>query len=99
VATVMVMRWPGISTSDYQEARGKVKWEENVPEGALFHVAWQDGDALRVVDVWESAEDFNRFVEDRLMPVVKGEMGIESDPEVELFDTYAVFNPAAVAHA
>jgi hypothetical protein len=99
VATVMVMHWPGISTAVYQEVREKVGWEEDVPDGARFHVAWQDGDAMRVVDVWDSAEQFERFVRERLMPVVKGQMGVQSEPDVELHEAYAVFDPAAPAAA
>jgi hypothetical protein len=32
-------------------------------------------DGFRVVDIWETAEDFDRFVNGRLMPVVAGEDG------------------------
>ncbi len=32
------------------------------PLGRISHTAWLDGDVLHVVDVWESEEDFNRFV-------------------------------------
>ncbi len=33
--------------------------------------------------MWETAEDFNRFVERRLMPVVQ-EIGIEGEPDVTI---------------
>jgi len=42
--------------------------------GCLSHTAWQEESGLRVFDVWESAEAFQRFGE-RLMPVV-AEVGL-----------------------
>jgi len=92
---VMQMHWPEITVDEYEEARRRVGWETAVPEGALFHVAWFGDDGFHVVDVWESGGDFDRFVNDRLMPVVAGEMGITSQPNVSITPTQAVFNPAS----
>ena len=95
--TVMLMRWAGVTAEQYEEARSRVDWEGNPPDGAVLHVAGIDGDAVRVTDVWESAEQFERFVEERLMPVVK-EIGIEGEPEVRFYPVQSIFNfkvPAA----
>src|SRR5205085_6854499 len=59
MATVMEMKWPSISRDDYERAREAVNWEGDVPQGAIFHVAWFE-DGLRVLDVWESQQDFER---------------------------------------
>jgi hypothetical protein len=66
--TVMLMRWGGVTPEQYEDARSRVDWENDVPDGAVLHVAGFDGDDLRVTDVWETAEQFQRFVEERLMP-------------------------------
>jgi heme-degrading monooxygenase HmoA len=91
----MLMRWPGLTLDQYEEAREKVRWEEETPAGANFHVVGRDGDDLRVVDIWDSAADFQRFVDERLMPVIH-EMGIESEPEVRFYDVHRVFAPHGV---
>jgi len=96
--TVMLMRWKGVTEDQYEEAREKVDWEGNVPDGAMLHVACFDDDGLRVTDVWDSADDFNRFVEERLMPAVQ-EIGIEGQPDVEFHELHAVFNPRVPAAA
>jgi hypothetical protein len=93
MSVVMQMHWPEISVADYEEARKRVRWEQDVPAGAIAHVAWAADDGLHVVDVWESAEDFEAFVNDRLMPVVRGELGITSDPQVSVSPAYAAFAP------
>jgi hypothetical protein len=64
-----------------------------VPAGARFHVIGFEGAAARVADVWDSAEDYQRFVDERLMPGVK-QVGIEGEPQVEIFPTHAIFAPA-----
>ncbi|MBS1904332.1 MAG: hypothetical protein JSS75_11555 [Bacteroidetes bacterium] len=89
----MIMKWDGISLEQYEEVRQIVKWEHDIPAGAIFHVATHDGSALRVVDVWESPEQFNRFVETRLMPGVMS-TGITTQPQVEIYPAYAIFAPA-----
>jgi heme-degrading monooxygenase HmoA len=82
MAVVMIMHWAEVTAEQYEEARRKVNWEGDAPEGAHSHVAWLEDDGFHVVDVWDSQADFNRFVEQRLMPVVKGEMGIPGEPNV-----------------
>jgi hypothetical protein len=98
MATVMIMRWAGVTPEQYEEAREKVDWEGDVPDGAMLHVACFDDSGLRVTDVWDSADQFNRFVEDRLTPAVQ-EIGIEGQPEVEFHPLQAVFNPGVPAAA
>jgi hypothetical protein len=96
--TVMQMRWAGVTPEQYEEARSRVDWEGDVPDGAVLHVAGFDGDDLRVTDVWDSPEQFQRFVEERLMPVVQ-EIGIDGEPEVRFYPVQAIFNPRVPATA
>jgi hypothetical protein len=88
----MFMRWPGITPELYDQVRESVNWEGDRPDGALFHVATFTEEGARVTDVWESAEAFQSFVDDRLMAGVRA-AGIEGDPEVEVIPTHAIFNP------
>jgi hypothetical protein len=58
----------------------------------LFHVAAVDEHGLHVTDIWESPEAFRTFVNDRLMPGV-AQLGITSQPVVELIPVHALFTP------
>jgi len=89
----MQMRWNGVTIDQYDKVRSIVNWEENVPQGAILHLCTHDGNALRVTDVWDSAENFNTFAHKRLMPGVV-EVGITSQPEVEVYPLHALFTPA-----
>jgi hypothetical protein len=89
----MIMKWDGVTLDQYDEVRNIVQWEEHPADGGLLHVCTHDGSSLRVVDVWDSAEQFNHFVESRLMPGVM-QAGIHSQPHVELLPVHALFTPA-----
>ena len=93
MAIVMSMRWAGVTPEQYDEVKRIVGFEKVAPAGGVFHVAAFDGDGLRVVDVWESAEAFQSFVESELRPGVEA-AGIESQPEVEILPVHNIFAPA-----
>jgi hypothetical protein len=91
---VMYMEWDGVTPEQYNEARSKVGWEDDVPEGAILHVPWFVDDGLRVTDVWESGDDFQSFVDQRLTPAVQ-EIGIQGQPRVDIRPVHSrVFAPA-----
>ncbi len=92
MATVMLMHWPEVTKAQYEQVRKDVNWEGQTPRGAKFHVAWFGNDGLRVVDLWDSREDFERFVNERLTLGVK-KIGIESQPKVEFAEAHAIFAP------
>lgn len=92
MAIVMNMGWDGVTPEQYEAAREQVGWEQHAPAGGLLHIASFDGGTLHATDIWETADDFNRFVEGRLMPVVQ-ELGIQGEPAVTMTPMHAVWNP------
>lgn len=92
MAIVMTMRWDGVTPEQYDATRALVHWEHDKPKGGLFHVASFADGALHVSDVWESAEDFDRFVTERLMPGVK-QVGIAGEPQVQVRPAHAIYAP------
>jgi len=89
---VMNMQWDGVTAEQYEQVRKLVNWEAQRATGGLLHVACFNAKGLLVTDVWESAEDFNRFVETRLSAGVQ-KAGITSQPRVEIAPLHALFNP------
>ena len=88
----MTMKWDGVTPDQYEKLRKIVNQEGDKPKGAVFHVASFGNNAVYVTDIWESAEDFNGFVESRLMPGT-AEVGIEGHPQVEIFPMHAIYVP------
>jgi hypothetical protein len=93
MAVMMQMLWPGIGAEEYEAARNHVNWEGDVPSGGMFHVVAVTDEGVRVTDVWESAEQFDAFVQNRLMPGVQT-LGIPGEPQVEIYPVHALFTPA-----
>ena len=94
MAVVMKMHWAGVTPEQYDRVRELVRWEEEPPEGGLFHVAWFADGGLNVVDVWESPELFGAFAEGRLNAGT-AEAGIDTEPEVDFQPVYRAWNPEA----
>ena len=92
MATVMLMHWPEVTKEQYEAARSEVNWEGDVAKGGKFHVSWFGKDGLHVLDLWDSPQDFQRFVETRLGPVT-AKLGIKTQPKVEFAETHRIFAP------
>ena len=98
MAIVMLMRWPGVSLADYDEVRRVTNFEGDAPTGGMYHACTHDGEALRVTDIWESAEAFQAFAESRLMPAVM-QLGIQGEPRIEIYPAHNLFTPGYTAKA
>lgn len=92
MAVMMHMDWAGVTREQYQQLRTLVDWEGKPPAGAQFHVAAFSDAGIRVVDIWDSAEQFQAFLEQRLLPGV-AQLGVSGQPSVEFLAVQAVFAP------
>jgi len=90
--TVMNMHWPEVTREQYEAARKEVNWEGNHPDGAKLHVAWFADDGFHVLDLWDSPQQFEKFVSERLNPGVQ-KIGIQGEPKVQLAESHAIFVP------
>ncbi len=91
---VMRMHWPAVDAEMYERVRKIVDWEGDPAPGGLFHVAFFDDTGFNVLDVWESPEHFQTFVDTRLMPGVAESGGVDGEPIVTITPAHAVWNPA-----
>jgi len=89
---VMSMHWPEFTKEQYERALKGVRWEQETPKGAMFHVVWFTDDGFHVTDVWRSPEDFQRFSEQRLNPVL-ATLGVQTQPAVAFGPMHRLFNP------
>jgi hypothetical protein len=92
MAIMMIMRWDGVTEDVYEAVRKESRFETDIPDGAMFHVASFGDGALHVTDVWESAEKFNAFIGAHVAPVAE-RLGIKGQPDVAIFPMHNVFNP------
>ncbi|RAG85912.1 hypothetical protein DN069_09040 [Streptacidiphilus pinicola] len=98
MAVVLSFSWPGATPEQYDAVRDVVHWEEDTPHGAVLHVAWFDADGLRITDVWDTEEDFTRFMQERLAPAVE-KVGVPGQPEVSFTTMHRRFVAPGVSGA
>ena len=60
----------------------------SAPPGGLFHWVTETDDGIRVTDVWESREVFDRFSEEQIGPHTQA-VGLPSPPEITFYDVHS----------
>ena len=78
----VVQEWAegGNDTANYDRIHARLTAADSMPDGFLVHAAGATPDGgFRIVEVWETQAQFERFVEDTLMPLVR-ELGGGGDP-------------------
>ncbi len=89
MAIAVDLNFPGATADQYDAA---VKAIGHGPSGtphvggALFHWAAVTSDGVRVVDVWESREQFEQFSQERIVPAVE-QAGMPA-PEIEFIEIH-----------
>ena len=92
MATAMLMEWPGLTQEQYDRVMSNLGLDKNPPAGGIFHVAGFTGGSLRVLDVWDSQQAFERFQNDRLTAAVQ-KAGITTQPKVQFFPVHNLYAP------
>ena len=59
-------------------------------EGALFHFVPATDDGFRVVDVWNSREEFESFLENKVGPLT-AQVGMTGPPDIQFFEIHNFF--------
>ena len=93
MAVALLMEWPDVTQEHYLEVMQDLQLDTNPPIGLLFHVIGSMKGGLRIVDVWESAEAFHTFSEQRIAPALQ-KAGISSQPRVEIYPAFNIYVPA-----
>jgi hypothetical protein len=89
----MSMHWPEASLEQYEQARKEIDWEGKPDPKGYFHIAWMADDGFHSCDLWESPEDFQRFADTRMTPVIQ-RIGIQGQPNIKFSPAHAIFNPS-----
>lgn len=80
MSTVIMQRWETISPEQYDQITAAARLNEDVPGGLQFHVACFEGSTLRMLDVWDTEEQFGVFVETRIRPAIE-KLGVTGEPQ------------------
>ena len=83
------MNFKGATTDQYDQVIQKMGLRQGgpTPPGAISHWATQTGDGMKIVDVWETKEDFEKFANEQIGPYSR-EAGITEEPEMRFYDVH-----------
>jgi hypothetical protein len=70
VAVLVTQDLPGVGQEMYDAVNDRINAEATPPAGLIVHTSGATEGGWRIVDVWESAEQFERFSEERVRPAV-----------------------------
>jgi hypothetical protein len=88
MAVVLRATTPGFTASKYDELVKKLEAAgAGSPAGRIYHVCFGDSENLRVSDIWDSREAFEKFGE-TLRPIMQT-LGI-GPPEIEFFEVHNI---------
>ena len=89
MAVAVEMNFRGATLDQYDEVIQKMGFAPGGAgaPGGLFHWVTGTDDGIRVVDVWESMEQFQQFAEEQIRPYSR-EAGFESEPEVRTYEVH-----------
>ena len=93
MATVMLMEWAGVTQNQYNQTMKILDLDKNPPVGGIFHVAGFTGGTLRVLDIWESQQAFEKFQRDRITAAAQ-KAGIGGQPKVLFYSVHNIYAPA-----
>ena len=94
MAVAVQMDFEGATLAQYDEACSKMGLTPKGPgpAGAISHFATMTDSGLRVVDVWESREQFDTFAQEQIGPVTQA-VGIAGPPAMQFFEVHNYFTP------
>jgi hypothetical protein len=68
MAVAFVLDFPGGTMEQYNQVVERMHLDGQMAAGGLIHVAGSYQGGLRVIDVWEDSEHFQRFSEEQIVP-------------------------------
>jgi len=71
MSVVVVNEMQGGEQTFYDEVTSRVMPEGRLPEGCSEHIAGPIDGGWRVITVWDSEQDFERFRNDTLIPALR----------------------------
>ncbi len=90
MAVAIEMNFKGGTLEQYDEVLKLMGLDDPnapAPDGAIFHWAAATDDGLRVVDVWETREQFDQFAQEKIGPYSQ-QVGIPGPPEMTYHDVH-----------
>jgi hypothetical protein len=89
MAVAVVMEFPGAALEQYDQVVQKMGFSPGGAgaPGGIFHWVTKTDDGIRVTDVWETREQFERFAQEQITPYAR-EAGFPGEPEIRFHEVH-----------
>jgi hypothetical protein len=89
MAVAVQLEFPGATLEQYDQVIKKMGFTPGGPgaPGGIFHWVTKTNDGIRVTDVWETKEQFERFSREQIGPY-SAEAGIPAPPRITFFEVH-----------
>jgi hypothetical protein len=90
MAVAVEMDFAGATLDQYDQIMALMGLDDPAapsPPGALFHWVAKTDDGIRVVDVWETKEQFEKFAQEQIGPYSQ-QVGIPAPPETRFTEAH-----------
>jgi hypothetical protein len=91
MAVLIVMDWAE-TEADYGEIVARMGVQGAPADGIFLHVAAATPTGIRIVELWDEPEGYERFVRERLLPTAK-EAGVTTEPVYTVTEVMNLFGP------
>ena len=83
------LEFTGATLQQYDEVIEKMGFRPGGPGavGLLFHWVTKTDGGMRVTDVWDSRETFEKFAEEKIGPITQ-EVGVPGPPKTQFFEVH-----------
>lgn len=71
----IIMEFDGFSVDTYEAVRDRINWPESWPEGISLHVAGPTSDGMRLVEIWESRQQYDDWMQNTIQPALENVVG------------------------
>ena len=82
--------------ANYDMISERLGAKDDPPKGLLMHSAGHTGGGFRIFEVWETQADFDVFIVERLMPILRETTGsVSTPPQVTITSCATTSRPEA----
>ncbi len=71
MATGIIMEFEGFPEDMYEAVRDKINWPEEWPDGISLQIAGPSQAGMRIVEIWESRDQYDRWMNETIYPAVE----------------------------
>ncbi len=92
MAVAVFMHFPGLRREEYDRLMADLALDANPPLGEILHVAADARQGINVVDLWQTKEAAEGFIEERLRPALQAR-GVDVELSIEVLPLRNLFAP------